>query len=88
MIPVVEAEARRTKNGKAVHRGWDMPYKKLLSQLLERTSGRVLRGDADPGRDPKGEVVCDDPDFLSRVTTTALFVEYVVPTKPISVTAS
>ena len=53
MIPVVEAEARRKKNGKAVHRGWDMPYPELLRQLLLRTSGRVLRGDASRAARPK-----------------------------------
>ena len=55
MIPVVEAEARRKKAGKAVHRGWDMPYPKLLDQLMKRTSGRILRGDAEPGSECQGQ---------------------------------
>ena len=55
-----------------------MPYPELLTRLLDRTSGRVLRGDAEPGRDPSGEAVCRDADFLGRVKTSDLFVEYVV----------
>ena len=79
MIPVVEAEARRKKNGKAVHRGWDMPYPELLRQLLLRTSGRVLRGDAEPGSTPKGGRIPVDDAFLARVKSTELFLEYNVP---------
>jgi hypothetical protein len=78
MIPVVEAEARRVKDGKAVHRGWDMPYPELLKQLVARTSGRVLRGDAEPGKDPQGQRLQVDDAFLKRVTSTELFVEYQV----------
>jgi hypothetical protein len=40
MIPVVREVAQ--KQGKD---GWDMPYGKLEKALLERTKGRVLRGD-------------------------------------------
>lgn len=79
MIPVVEAEARRTKNGKAVHRGWDMPYPELLARLMERTQGRILRGDAEPGHDAKGNAICNDAAFLARVQGKDLFVEYTVP---------
>lgn len=78
MIPVVEAEARRKKAGKAVHRGWDMPYPKLLDQLMKRTSGRILRGDAEPGRNAKGKIISTDPAFLGRVNSTELFVELTV----------
>jgi hypothetical protein len=79
MISVVEAEARRKKNGKRVHRGWDMPYSELLTNLLTRTNGRVLRGDAQPGENARGEILCDDAEFLARVTTTELYVEYLLP---------
>jgi hypothetical protein len=76
MIPVVEAEARRKKNGKAVHRGWDMPYPELLRRLMIQTSGRVLRGDAEPGSNPKGKPIHVDDKFLTRVRSTELFLEY------------
>ncbi|TCA34319.1 MBL fold metallo-hydrolase [Rhizobium leguminosarum bv. viciae] len=79
MIPVVEAEARRKKNGKAVHRGWDMPYSELLTNLLTRTKGRVLRGDATPGKNAIGDMVCSDANFLGRVRTTDLYIEYLLP---------
>jgi hypothetical protein len=78
MIPVVEAEARRTKNGKAVHRGWDMPYPDLLARLMTRTQGRILRGDAEPGKDAAGTTICTDAAFLDRVTLDDLFVELTV----------
>ena len=79
MIPVVEAEARRIKNGRAVHRGWNMPYPDLLAQLIEKTDGRVLRGDAEPGRGPGGERLSNDPGFLDRVRSSDLYVEYALP---------
>ena len=79
MVPVVEAEARRKINGKAVHRGWDMPYPELLRRLIMQTSGRVLRGDAEPGSTPKGDTVRVDKSFLKRVRSTQLFLEYAVP---------
>ncbi|WP_084583848.1 MBL fold metallo-hydrolase [Sphingomonas azotifigens] len=78
MIPVVESEARRTKNGKAVHRGWDMPYPDLLARLMTRTEGRILRGDAEPGKDPTGKTICSDAGFLQRVRSEALFVELTI----------
>ncbi|MEA3051526.1 MAG: hypothetical protein QOG72_429 [Sphingomonadales bacterium] len=76
MIPVSEAEARREKGGKAVHRGWDMPFPDLLVQLVERTNGRVLRGDSEPGKDPSGRILTEDAAFLGRVTDTGLYLEY------------
>lgn len=79
MIPVVEAEARRTKDGKAVHRGWNMPYPDLLARLMNRTQGRILRGDAEPGKDATGKTICTDAAFLDRVKHDDLFVELVVP---------
>jgi len=75
MIPVVEAEARRVKNGKAVHRGWDMPYPDLYTKLLAKTKKRLLRGDADAGKDPEGKIICNDQKFLNRVSGNALFHE-------------
>jgi glyoxylase-like metal-dependent hydrolase (beta-lactamase superfamily II) len=41
MIPVVETDARRQGT-----KGWNMPFPPLLARLLEKTDGRVLRGDA------------------------------------------
>jgi hypothetical protein len=75
IIPVVEAEARRVKDGKAVHRGWDMPFPDLYNRLLAATQGRLLRGDADAGKDPSGAVICNDSAFLARVTSEELFHE-------------
>lgn len=75
MIPVVEAEARRVKDGKAVHRGWDMPYPDLYARLLAATGGRLLRGDADAGKDATGKRISDDAAFLARVTGDGLYHE-------------
>jgi hypothetical protein len=76
MIPVVEAEARRvTAAGKAVHRGWDMPYPDLYSRLLAKTGGRLLRGDADKGKDATGAKICSEQKFLKRVFSNAMFHE-------------
>lgn len=81
MIPVVEAEARREKNGKAVHRGWNMPYPDLYARLLALTQGRLLRGDAEAGREPAPgkKVICTDESFLSRVKSTNLYHELHLP---------
>jgi len=75
MVPVVEAEARRVKDGKAVHRGWDMPFPDLYARLLKATDGRLLRGDADPGKDANGDTICEDAAFLSRVSGGPLYHE-------------
>ncbi|WP_332770947.1 MBL fold metallo-hydrolase [Phenylobacterium sp.] len=40
MIPVVESIAREQGT-----KGWNMPFPPLLERLLEKTKGRVLRGD-------------------------------------------
>jgi hypothetical protein len=44
-IPVDQEFAHRPKGGSP--KGWDMPAGPLLSSLLEKTAGRVLRGDSD-----------------------------------------
>lgn len=75
MIPVVEAEARREKDGKAVHRGWDMPYPDLYAKLLAKTEKRLLRGDAEPGKDATGATICTDQKFLKRVSGNDLYHE-------------
>ena len=62
MVPVVESIAR--EQGK---RGWNMPFPELKAELLTRTSGRVLRGDAAKGKDADGTTLTDDADFLGRV---------------------
>jgi hypothetical protein len=43
MIPVDQAEAHKPKGRNAD--GWDMPYGKLLADLLKRTEGRLMRAD-------------------------------------------
>lgn len=76
MIPVDEGEARRVNaEGNAVHRGWDMPYPELYARLIEKTDGRVLRGDAEAGFDPRGVRICKDAELLGRVQSTAIFHE-------------
>jgi len=73
MIPVVEEVAR--KQGR---KGWNMPFPELKHALLERTKGRLLRGDAPKGRDADGSVLTEDEDFLERVTEgpDGLWLEY------------
>jgi len=46
MIPVVEKTAREQKT-KTSPEGWAMPYGDLNTRLIQRTSGRLLRGDGD-----------------------------------------
>jgi Metallo-beta-lactamase superfamily len=43
MIPIDAAEAHKPKGSNS--QGWDMPYGKLLDELLSRTEGRVMRAD-------------------------------------------
>lgn len=48
-IPVVEAVAAIQGPGsKTFGKGWKMPYGDLYSALMERTKGRIVRGDGDP----------------------------------------
>jgi hypothetical protein len=46
MIPVVEKTAREQKT-KTSPAGWAMPYGDLNTRLIQRTGGRLLRGDGD-----------------------------------------
>jgi Metallo-beta-lactamase superfamily len=73
MIPIVEQVAR--KQGRS---GWQMPFPKLKEELLARTSGRMLRGDAVKGEDADGTQINDDPEFLDAVEEggDGLWVEY------------
>jgi hypothetical protein len=73
MIPIVEEVAR--KQGRS---GWQMPFPDLKEELLVRTSGRVLRGDAVKGADADGTQINDDPEFLDAVEEggDGLWVEY------------
>jgi len=75
-IPVVEDDAHAQGSG-----GWNMPFPALLDRLKSRTKGRVLRGDAPVGFDPKGTPVPVDKAFLERVTDDpgGLFVDYRLP---------
>ncbi|WP_114953895.1 hypothetical protein [Sphingosinicella terrae] len=76
MIPVVEAVAKKQPG-----HGWKMPFPDLKSELLVRTSGRILRGDCAAGRDlDHGEDRDLKPgrEFLDRVADPdhQLWVEY------------
>jgi hypothetical protein len=63
----------------AVKKRWDMPFQALLKRLMERTSGRVLRGDTGLPDQPKGVSDALWKAFQERVTVTKLAVEYAVP---------
>lgn len=56
MIPIDEAEAHKPKGSNP--QGWDMPYGKLLDELISRTEGRIMRADTGvpllDGSKPKG----------------------------------
>ncbi len=56
MIPIDEAEAHKPKGSNP--QGWDMPYGKLLDELISRTEGRIMRADKGvpllDGGKPKG----------------------------------
>jgi hypothetical protein len=71
MLPTVETDALRQGA-----KGWKMPNPELYPKLLQRTQGRLLRGDADKGKDPKGVPLTNDPRFLDRAADCALYVEY------------
>jgi len=78
-IPVDETFAHRPKGG--CPKGWDMPAGPLLNALLEKTSGRVLRGDSDF---PKGAVKPDKlsaqdwQEFTDNTNIQDHFIEYFV----------
>jgi hypothetical protein len=73
MIPIVEEVARRQDRS-----GWKMPFPELKEELLVRTGGRILRGDAVKGADVDGTQINDDPAFLDAVEEggDGLWVEY------------
>jgi len=56
MIPIDETEAHKPKGSNP--QGWDMPYGKLLDELISRTEGRIMRADTGvpllAGSKPKG----------------------------------
>ncbi|NJR80041.1 hypothetical protein [Sphingomonas corticis] len=62
MIPTVETVALERGS-----KGWKMPYAPLLAELLKRTEGRLLRGDAKPGCDVGGASLTRDAEFRARV---------------------
>ena len=66
MVPVDKEEAHKPKGGNK--NGWDMPYDKLLDDLIERTQGRVLRADQEPdlSRFPNGEVLVKKTDLTFK----------------------
>lgn len=80
-IPVVEEYAH------AQGSGWNMPFPPLLKRLLDRTQGRVLRGDCAAGCNLEGEVLTTDTAFLAGVEDGPgdLFVEYHLPAQAVGV---
>jgi hypothetical protein len=76
-IPVDEIFAHRPKGGKP--EGWDMPAGPLLKVLLEKTSGRVLRGDSDfPKKGAKPDDLGDKEwaDFQDDTDVQPLYIDY------------
>lgn len=77
MIPTVEEVAKQQGN-----RGWKMPFPELKAELLTRTAGRILRGDAVSGQDADGSTLTRDEGFLGQVredpSSANLWVEYEV----------
>ncbi|MGC8494936.1 MAG: MBL fold metallo-hydrolase [Syntrophobacteraceae bacterium] len=78
-IPVDEEFAHRPKGG--CPKGWDMPAGPLLAALMEKTAGRVLRGDSDfpkgsanPGKLSNG----DWNEFKQNTNVEEHFIEYFV----------
>jgi hypothetical protein len=73
-IPVDEAFARNSKH-------WDMPAGPLLASLLEKTAGRVLRGDSDfPKNSAKPEQLSENEwkEFQQNTNVQEQFIEYFV----------
>lgn len=67
LIPVDEAMAHRPKGGNPA--GWDMPFGPLLSALVEKTRGRVIRADRKvPKKAPAKARQGDWKQLLARVT--------------------
>ncbi len=78
-IPVDEEFAHRPKGG--CPKGWDMPAGSLLESLLEKTAGRVLRGDSDfPHDAAKPEKMSENDwnDFKRNTNVTERYIEYFV----------
>lgn len=78
-IPVDEEFARRPKLG--CPNGWNMPAGPLLASLVEKTSGRILRGDSDfpKGAARPAEMSEDDWDeFKQNTNIEEQFVEFFV----------
>ncbi|WP_166037464.1 MBL fold metallo-hydrolase [Sphingosinicella sp. YJ22] len=58
--------------------GWEMPYGHVKEALLERTRGRLIRGDRLWKEDPDIDALGRDPDFRDRLDEdNDLYVEYV-----------
>lgn len=76
MIPVVETYAHAQAGG-----GWNMPFPPLYAALLDRTEGRLLRGDSATGKDAKGVTLTTDAAFLAQVDDGPddLYVQYRLP---------
>jgi len=70
MIPVNRASVEK--------KHWMMPFRPMYRALLERTRGRVIRSDEGVVPD-KATNDAAWTQFLSRVTTTPLYIEYRLP---------
>jgi hypothetical protein len=78
-VPVDEEFAHRPKGGSP--KGWDMPAGPLLASLLEKTAGRVLRGDSDfPVDSAKPEILPENDwkEFKRNTNVQEHFIEYFV----------
>jgi hypothetical protein len=78
-IPVDEEFAHRPKGG--CPSGWNMPASPLLAALMEKTAGRVLRGDSDFPKDsakPERLPENDWDDFKQNTNIQEHFIEYFV----------
>jgi len=78
-IPVDEEFAHRPKGG--CPHGWDMPAGPLLTALMEKTTGRVLRGDSDFPKDsakPERMSASDWKEFTENTNIQDHFIEYFV----------
>lgn len=78
-IPVDEEFAHRPKGGSP--KGWDMPAGPLLDALMDKTAGRVLRGDSDfPKNSAKPEQLPANEwrEFQQNTNVQEHFIEYFV----------
>jgi hypothetical protein len=84
MIPVDEGMCKRQgaiiKDGpdKGKHKGWPIPYDKLLAALMAKTGGRVIRADTGPPTRAEAAALLDEEwaQFDQAVVPTDIFIDY------------